>query len=139
MFVYHGPSQQSNKRIQAMEMRCYRKILRSSYKDHVTNEEACAKIHQAIRPHEDLIIIKEMQIAVVWMCLLSSGLDKPSCKAQWKGAEDEADRRKGGKTSQGMDRPWIRQAPEGSGEQRKMEDTGCETICGAPIILAVKG
>ena len=25
------------KRIQAMEMRCYRKILRISYKDHVTN------------------------------------------------------------------------------------------------------
>ena len=27
------------RRIQAMEMRCYRKILRISYKDHVTNEE----------------------------------------------------------------------------------------------------
>ena len=27
------------KRIQAMEMRCYRKILQISYKDHVTNEE----------------------------------------------------------------------------------------------------
>ena len=26
-------------RIQAMEMRCYHKILRISYKDHVTNEE----------------------------------------------------------------------------------------------------
>ena len=28
--------------IQAMEMRCYRKILRISYKDHVTNEEVRA-------------------------------------------------------------------------------------------------
>ena len=28
------------KRIQAMEMRCYSKILRISYKDHVTNEES---------------------------------------------------------------------------------------------------
>ena len=27
------------RKIQAMEMRCYRKILRTSYKDHVTNEE----------------------------------------------------------------------------------------------------
>ena len=27
---------------QAMEMRFYRKILRISYKDHVTNEEVCA-------------------------------------------------------------------------------------------------
>ena len=32
------------RRIRAMEMRCYRKILRISYKDHVTNEEVCAKI-----------------------------------------------------------------------------------------------
>ena len=33
-------------RIQAMEMRCYRKILRISYKDHVTNEEVRAKIQR---------------------------------------------------------------------------------------------
>ena len=32
------------RRIQAMEMRCYRKILHISYKDHVTNEEVCARI-----------------------------------------------------------------------------------------------
>ena len=30
------------RRIQALEMRCYRKILRISYKDHVTNEEVHA-------------------------------------------------------------------------------------------------
>ena len=36
------------RRIQAMEMRCYRKILRISCKDHVTNEEVRAKIQQAI-------------------------------------------------------------------------------------------
>ena len=45
------------RRIQAMEMGCYRKILRMSYKDHVTNEEVCTKIQQAIRPHEDLLTI----------------------------------------------------------------------------------
>ena len=44
-------------RIQAMEMRCYRKILRISYKDHVTNQEVRAKILQAIGPHEDLLTI----------------------------------------------------------------------------------
>ena len=45
------------RRMQAMEMRCYRMILRISYKDHVTNEEVCAKIQQAIGPHEDLLTI----------------------------------------------------------------------------------
>ena len=32
-----------------------------------------------------------------------------------------------------------RQVPEGSGEQGKMEKTGCKIICGAPTTLAVKG
>ena len=32
------------RRIQAMEMRCYCKILHISYKDHVNNEEVIAKI-----------------------------------------------------------------------------------------------
>ena len=40
---------------------------------------------------------------------------------------------------QGMDRPGVRQVPEGSGEQGKMEKTGCKVICGAPTTLAVKG
>ena len=44
-------------RIQAVEMRCYRKIVRISYKDHVTDEKVCAKIQRAIGPHEDLLTI----------------------------------------------------------------------------------
>ena len=38
-------------------MRCYRKMLCILYKDAVTNEEAHAKIQQAIGPHEDLLTI----------------------------------------------------------------------------------
>ena len=45
------------RRIQAQKMRCNRKILRISYKDHVTNEEVCAKIQKAIRPYKDLLTI----------------------------------------------------------------------------------
>ena len=39
---------------------------------------------------------------------------------------------------QGMDRPGVQQVPEGSGEQGKMEETGCEIISGAPTSLVVK-
>ena len=46
---------------------------------------------------------------------------------------------RGGKTTSGMDRPGVRQVPEGSGEQGKMEVAGCEIICGAPATIAVKG
>ena len=50
------------RRMQAMKMRCYHKILRISYKDHVTNEEVRAKIQQAIGPYEDLTIIKRRKV-----------------------------------------------------------------------------
>ena len=43
-----------------------------------------------------------------------------------------------GRQHQGMDRPGVRQVPEGSGEQGKMEESGCKIICGAPTTLAVK-
>ena len=38
-----------------------------------------------------------------------------------------------------MDRHGVCQVPEGSGEQRKMEITGREIICGAATTLMVKG
>ena len=44
-----------------------------------------------------------------------------------------------GRQHQGMDRPGVREVPEGSGEQGKMEKTGSKIICGAPTTLAVKG
>ena len=44
-----------------------------------------------------------------------------------------------GRQHQGMDRPGVRQAPEGSEEQGKMEKTCCKIICGVPTTLAVKG
>ena len=44
-----------------------------------------------------------------------------------------------GRQHQGMDRPRVRQVPEGSGEQGKMEKTGCKIIYGAPRTLSVEG
>ena len=43
------------------------------------------------------------------------------------------------KQHQGMNRPGVRQVPDGSGEQGKMEETGCKIICGAQTTFAVKG
>ena len=71
------------RRIQAMEMRCYCKILHISYKDYVTNEEVHAKIQQAIRPHEDLLaIVKRRKLQWYGHVSRSPGLAKPFCKAQ---------------------------------------------------------
>ena len=43
-----------------------------------------------------------------------------------------------GRQHQGMDRNGVRQVPEGSGAQGKMERTGCKIIYGAPTTFAVK-
>ena len=43
-----------------------------------------------------------------------------------------------GRQHQGMDRPGVRKGPQGSGEQRKMEKTGCKIMCDTPTTLAVK-
>ena len=45
------------RKIQALEMGCYHKLLRISYKHHVTDEDVRAKIQRATGPHEDLLTI----------------------------------------------------------------------------------
>ena len=102
------------RRIQAMEMRCYRKMLRISYKDHVTNEEVRAKIQQAIGPHEDLLtIVKRRKLQWYGHVSLSSGLAKTILLGKRKGKEDQADRGRGGKTASGNGPTWGSPSPRG--------------------------
>ena len=124
------------RKIQAMKMRCYHKILRISYKDHVTDEEVRAKIQQAIGPHEDLTTVKRRKLRWYGHVSRSSGLAKTILQGTVKGGRRQGRQRK--RQHQGVDSPGVRQVPEGSGEQGKMEKTGCEIICGAPMTLAVK-
>ena len=122
-----------------MEMRCYRKILHISYKDHVTNEEVRAKIQQAIRPHEDLLtIVNRRKLQWCGHVCRSSGLAKTIFQGTMKGGRRQGRQEEVGRQHQEMDRPGVWQVPEGSGEQGKMEKTGCKIICCAPTTLAVK-
>ena len=74
------------RKIQAMEMRCYRKKQRISYKDHVTNEEVRAKIQQAIGPYEDLVaIVKRRKLQRYGHVSRSSGLAKTILQGIVKG------------------------------------------------------
>ena len=45
------------KRTQAFEMRCYRRLLNISYKDHVTNKEVRRKIQAAIGEYDELLTL----------------------------------------------------------------------------------
>ena len=84
---------------------------------------------------------KETQTAVVWTCLpfIRSGQNHLARHSE-KGEEDKANNNKKEveRQHQGMDRPGVLQVAEGSGEQRKMEETGCEISCGAQTTLVVK-
>ena len=64
---------------------------------------------------------------------------KPVARHSERGKKTRQTEEEVGRQHQGVDRPRVGQVPEGSGEQRKMEETRCEIICGAQTTLAVKG
>ena len=83
------------RRMQAMEMRCYRKILHNSYKDHVTNEEVRSKIQQAIGPREGLLtIVKRRKLQWYGHVSRSSGLAKTILQGTVKGGRRHGTRKK---------------------------------------------
>ena len=78
-----------------MEMGCCRKILRISYKDHVTNKEVRAKIQQAIGPQEDLLtIVKRRKLQWYGHVSRSSGLAKTILQGTMKGGRRQGRQRK---------------------------------------------
>ena len=125
-----------------MEIRCYRKILHISYKDHVTNMEVRVKIQQAIGPHEDLLITAKRH-KLKWYGHVSrlSGLDKTIMQGTVKAGRRQGRQKKKevGRQHQVMDTSGFPQVPEGNREQRRMEKTSYEVICGAPTTPEVEG
>ena len=136
------------RRIHAMEMRCYRKILHISYKDYVTNEEVRAKIQQAIGPHEDLLtIVKRCKLQWYGHVSRSSGLatkkqkTKKNARHSERGKKTRQTEGELGRQHQGMagnGQAWNSPSPRGQWGTGKMEETGCEIICSAPTTLVVK-
>ena len=78
-----------------MEMRCYRKILHISYKDHVTNKKVRAKIQQAIGSHEDLLtIVRRLKLQWYGHVPRSSGLAKTILQGTVKGGRRQGRQKK---------------------------------------------
>ena len=81
IFLYACESWTLNKqlenRIQAFEMRCFRKLLGISYKDRVTNEEVRNRIKQAVGPYEELLrTVKKRKLRWFGHVTRSNGLAK---------------------------------------------------------------
>ena len=79
----------------AIEMRCNRKILHISHKNHVTNEEVRSMIQQATEPHEDLLtIVKRRKLQWYGHVSRSSGLAKTILRGTVKGERRQGTQRK---------------------------------------------
>ena len=65
------------RRIQATEMRCFRKLLGITYRDRITNEEVRIRISNAIGPYEELLTtVKKRKLKWYGHVSRSSGLSK---------------------------------------------------------------
>ena len=129
------------RRIQAIEMRCYRKILHISYKDHVTNEEVRAKIQQAIGPHEGLLtIVKRRKLQWYGHVSRSSGLAKNILQGTVKGGRRQGRQRRRWEDNirewTGLEFGKSQRAVENREKWRKQV---AKNICSAPRTHAVKG
>ena len=99
------------------------------------------KIQQAIGPHEDLLtIVKRRKVQWYSHVSRSSGLAKTILQGTVKGG-----RRQGVQRVRWEDniREWtgleFAKSQRAVENRKKDEETGCEIVCGAPTILAVKG
>ena len=88
------------RRIQTLEMRCFRKLLGISYRDHITKEEVKTRTGNAIRPYEDLLTsVKRRKLKWYGHVTRSSGLAKTILQGTVQRGDKEADRGNDGKTT----------------------------------------
>ena len=87
------------KKLQATEMRCFRKLLGISYRDHITNDAVRDRIKQAIGPYDDtLTTVKKRKLKWFGYVSRSSGFAKTILKEQCKEEEEGAYKRSVGRT-----------------------------------------
>ena len=83
------------KRTHAFEMRCYRRLLNISYKDHVTNEEVRRKIQAAIGKYDELLtLVKKRKLRWFGHVSRSSGLAKTILQGTVKGKRKRGRRKR---------------------------------------------
>ena len=129
------------RRIKALQMKCYRRLLNISYKNQVMNKEVCNRIQNAIGVHDDLLtMVKKRKLGWYSHISISSGMAKTILQGTVKGA-----RRRGKQKKRWKDniKEWT--GVEFGDSQRAAKDRerwkGIVTtsFCGAPTTAEVKG
>ena len=83
------------KRIEALETRCFRHVLGISYKDHITNLEVKRRIKEAIGEYDNLLsIVKERKLRWYGHVTRSSGLAKTILQGTVQGSRRRGRQRK---------------------------------------------
>ena len=83
------------RRIQVLEMRCYRRLLNTSYKDHVTNEVVRIRTQKANGVHDDLLtMVKKQKLGWCGHISRSSGMAKTILQGRVKGARKRGRQKK---------------------------------------------
>ena len=99
------------RKIQALETRCYRRLLNIFYKDHVKNEEVRNRIQKAIGVHDYLLtMVTKRKLRWYGYISRSSGMAKTILQGTVKGAKREEDRSDGKITSRNG-REWGLEIP----------------------------
>ena len=81
--------------IQALEIRCYRRLLNITYQDHVTNEEVRNRIQKATGVHDDLLtMVKKRKLRWYGQIWRSSGKAKTILQGTSKGARKRGRQKK---------------------------------------------
>ena len=97
------------RKLQATEMRCFRKRLGISYRDHITNDAVRDRIRQAIGPHGDILTtVKKRKLK--WF-QDQEGLPRQFYRAQCKTGEEEADKRSDGRITSLSGQGWSSARP----------------------------
>ena len=119
------------RKLQAFEMRCYRRLLNISYKDHVTNEDVSRKIQVAIGEYDELLILVKKQ-KLRWFGHVSrfSGLAKTTLQGTVKG------RRKRGRLKKSWEyniKEWTSSTRAAENRTRWKGIVASSSFCGAPL------
>ena len=92
------------KRTQAFEMRCYRRLLNISYKDPITNEEVRRKIQAAIAEYDELLTqLKKRKLRWFGHVSRSSWFSKDN----HTGHIEKKKKKRGGKTTSKSRQEWT--------------------------------
>jgi len=90
-----------------MEMRCFRRLLGITYKDHITNEEVKRRIKNHIGPYTDLLTsVKQRKLKWYGKSQDQQALPKHSCRVLYKEEDVEVGRERGGRITSQNGQAW---------------------------------